>query len=99
MAGTGSSSTASFSRCKFPDDTDFRTFLLAAAKYPERWFGAGEVGDELMEEASVSVSREACEDALEREVTLWSESSAVEASDGDICLMASTSRVAMSGAL
>lgn len=51
----------------FPEDADFRTFLLAAAKYPERWFGAGVVGDdELTEEASVNVSREACEDALDR---------------------------------
>ena len=58
---------------------------MAAAKYPERWFGAGEVGDdELTEEASVKVSLEACEEALERVETLWSESSAewADASDG-----------------
>jgi len=54
-----------------------------------------------MEEASVKVSREACDDALERVEMLWSESSAetVEAKEGDACLIASTSRVAMSGAL
>lgn len=44
---------------------------MAAAKYPERWFGAGDVGDdELTEEASVKVSRDACDDALERVETL-----------------------------
>jgi hypothetical protein len=102
MAGTGSSSTsASFSCWRFPDDADFRTLLLAEAKYPERWLGAGEDGEEFTEEASVRVSREACDDALERVVMLWSESSAewVEASEEDAFLIASTSRVAMSGAL
>jgi hypothetical protein len=54
-----------------------------------------------MEEASVRVSREACDDARERVVMLWSESSAVvvDASEGDDCLIVWTSRVAMSGAL
>ena len=81
----------------FPEDADFCTFLLAAAKYPERWFGAGEVGDELTEEASVKVSREACDDALERVETLWSESSAecVEVDDDDMGVLMGT----ISGAL
>jgi hypothetical protein len=54
-----------------------------------------------MEEASVKVSREACDDALERVEMLWSESSAVvvEAREGEDCLTVSMSRVAMSGAL
>jgi hypothetical protein len=58
-----------------PDDADLWTVLLAATKYPERWFGGGETGDEFIEDASVSVSLEACDDALERVETLWSESS------------------------
>lgn len=50
---------------------------MAEAKYPERWFGAGDVGDESTDEASVRVSREPCEDERERVVmALWSESSA-----------------------
>lgn len=97
MAGTGSSSTDSFNCWRFPDDADFLTFLLAEAKYPERWFGAGDVGDELTDEASVRVSLEACDDALERVETLWSESSAecVEAVE-ETCLRVALGR---SGAL
>jgi len=103
MAGTGASSTVSLSCSRFPEEADFLTFLLvvllAAAKYPDRWLGAGEVGDELTDEASVKVSREACDEALDRVDTLWSESSAEwvdsdEAEDEEASL-----RVAMSGAL
>lgn len=53
-----------------------RSDLLAAAKYPERWLWAGEVGEESTEEASVNVSREPWEEARDRPDMLWSESSA-----------------------
>lgn len=82
---------------RFPEEAERRGSLVefAAAKNPERWFGAGcgEVGDELTEEASVSVSREPCDDERER-VVLWSESSAECVEELEACL-----RVAMSGAL
>ena len=66
-------------------------------KYPERWFGSGEVGDESTEEASVSVSRDTCEEERERAVVaLLSESSAecVDSFDEEVLRM-----VAISGAL
>jgi hypothetical protein len=70
--------------------------LVVEGKNPERWFGAGDVGDELTEDASVRVSLEACEEERDRAVdTLWSESSAMERFDEEeACL-----RVAISGAL
>jgi hypothetical protein len=51
--------------------------LVDPEKYPERWFGAGDVGDDSTDEASVRVSLEPCEEERERPVeALWSESSA-----------------------
>jgi len=81
-------------------DADFRS-CLPGGKYPERWFGAGEVGDDSTEEASVSVvSRDPTVEARDRPVdTLWSESSAeewVEAVEVEIFLMFEPGR---SGAL
>ena len=76
MAGTGSS-TSSCTCLKLAIEADFLSGFPGAAKYPERWFGVGEVGEDATEEASVSVvSLEACEEARERVDTLWSESSA-----------------------
>ena len=76
IAGTGSTSS-SLTCFKLAIDADFLSGFPGAAKYPERWFGAGEVGEEATDEASVNVvSLEACEEARERVDTLWSESSA-----------------------
>ena len=41
----------------FPEDAD-RRGDFALEKYPERWFGGGEMGDKSTEEASVRVSLE-----------------------------------------
>jgi hypothetical protein len=82
---------------RFPEETERRGVLgaFAEAKKPERWFGGGtgDVGDEPTEEASVSVSREPCDDERER-VVEWSESSAECVEELEACLM-----VAISGAL
>lgn len=79
-------------------EEDFLSGFPGAAKYPERWFGAGEVGEDATDEASVSVvSLEACEEARERVDTLWSDSSA---DDWVRTVMDETfRREAMSGAL
>lgn len=74
MAGT--SSGLKDLRWMFPEDAERRGDLVPE-KYPERWFGGGEIGDESIEEASVRVSREPWEEDRERPVeALWSESSA-----------------------
>jgi hypothetical protein len=80
---------------RLPEDAERRGGLVAEAKYPERWFGTGDLGDNSTEDASVSVTREPCEDDRERDVeALWSDSSAecVEEDDGVF-------REAISGAL
>jgi uncharacterized protein YciU (UPF0263 family) len=60
-----------------PEDAERRGALVEPEKYPERWFGAGDVGDDSTDEASVRVSLEPCEEERERPVeVLWSESSA-----------------------
>jgi hypothetical protein len=94
MAGTASTSSGLLA-WRFPEDADRRGAFFAAAKNPDKWFGAGtgDVGDEPTEEASVRVSREPCDDERERVVEL-SESSAECVEELEACL-----RVAMSGAL
>lgn len=74
----GIASTLSVLACwRLPEETERRGALPVGAKYPERWFGAGDVGDESTDDASVSVSRETWEEDRERAVVaLLSESSA-----------------------
>lgn len=66
MAGTDSTAVAADARWKLPEDADRRGTFSVEVKYPERWFGAGDIGDESTEEASVSVSREPFEEDRER---------------------------------
>jgi hypothetical protein len=48
-------------------DADLRTCLPAEGKYPDRWFGTGEVGEYSTDEASVRVvSRDPTVDARDR---------------------------------
>jgi hypothetical protein len=95
MAGT-ESTISSFTCWRLVVDADFRTCLPGAGKYPERWFGFGEMGESSTEEASVVA--EPIVDARDLDVeALWSESSAeewLEAVDEETCLL-----FAISGAL
>jgi len=81
IAGVDSDSTiSSLTRWRLVADADLRTCLPPEGKYPDRWFGAGEVGEDSTDEASVRVvSRDPTVDARDRLVeALWSESSAEE---------------------
>jgi hypothetical protein len=73
----GATSTFSELLCwRLPEDADFRG-AFAEGKYPERWFGAGDVGDDSTDDASVRVILEPFEEERDRTVdVLLSESSA-----------------------
>jgi hypothetical protein len=62
------SAVSAFGCCRFPEDADRRGTLELEPKYSERWFGLGEVGEELTDEASVKVCWEPWEDERERTV-------------------------------
>ena len=62
------SAVSGFGCCRLPEDADRRGTLELEPKYPERWFGLGEVGEELTDEASVKVCWEPWEDERERTV-------------------------------